>query len=265
MSLSDPLRPVDTAKYKRQLFDVELSLDMATAVRLPAIESSLPNFLKVTMPPTSGKPTKSTKDSNLRHRQHLPAATKREVLLEAGYTCANPRCRLPLLHIHHILHVEHGGPDSAGNLIPLCPNCHAMVHTGTIPDESVRAWKVMLVAANHAWTRETANALLFLDTPFAENLFLTGDGVVRFADLLVSGLAEAVYRDFVGDGPTFFVPLEGVKFSMPASELTKTAYNVKLTQKGKALVTAWKEGNLDQLSSALGDVSGDETEATGNK
>ncbi|ERJ39669.1 hypothetical protein L810_5841 [Burkholderia sp. AU4i] len=56
-----------------------------------------------------------------------------------------------------------------------------------------------------------------------------------------------------------------MKFSMPASELTKTAYNVKLTQKGKALVTAWKEGNLDQLSSALGDVSGDETEATGNK
>ena len=72
-------------------------------------------------------------------------------------------------------------------------------------------------------------------------------------------------RKIVGDGPTFFVPLEGVKFSMPASELTKTAYNVKLTQKGKALVTAWKEGNLDQLSSALGDVSGDETEATGNK
>ncbi|MEW1780874.1 hypothetical protein AB0305_01620 [Arthrobacter sp. NPDC080086] len=113
----------------------------------------------------------------------------------------------------------------------------------------------MLVAANHAWARETANALLFLDTPFAENLFLTGDGVVRFADLLVSGLAEAVYRDFVGDGPVSFFPIEGHKFSVPASELTKTAYNVKLTQKGKALVTAWKEGSLDELSTALADVS----------
>lgn len=217
---------------------------------------------KSDMPPTSERLKKAPTDSKSRHRHGLPAATRREVLLEAGYTCASPRCRLPLLHIHHILHVEHGGPDTVGNLIPLCPNCHAMVHAGTIPDDSVRAWKVMLVAANHAWTKETANALLFLDTPFADNLFLTGDGVVRFTDLLVSGLAEAVHRDFVGEGPVYTFEIKGPGPIVPASELTKTAYNVRLTSKGKALVAAWKEGNLDDLSMALDEVSNDRTAAS---
>jgi hypothetical protein len=49
------------------------------------------------------------------------------------------------------------------------------------------------------------------------------------------------------------------------SELAKTAYNVKLTQKGKALVTAWKEGNLGQLSTALDNVSSDQATMSDNK
>lgn len=34
-----------------------------------------------------------------------------------------------ILHLHHIVPVEHGGDNSEGNLSILCPNCHAMIHS----------------------------------------------------------------------------------------------------------------------------------------
>jgi hypothetical protein len=108
----------------------------------------------------------------------------------------------------------------------------------------------MVVAANHAWAKETLNALLFLDTELAAKLYLTGDGVVRFADLIVSGLAEAKFVDWVGDRSNVFV-LEGYSMAVPASEMAKLAYRVTLTKKGQALVSAWKQGALDKLELAL--------------
>jgi len=49
-------------------------------------------------------------------------------LHESGYRCGNPVCRTILtLDIHHLTRIE-GGPNTAENLLPLCPNCHAQHH-----------------------------------------------------------------------------------------------------------------------------------------
>ncbi len=184
-------------------------------------------------------------------RKAIPEATKRAVLLEAGYSCSNPTCHVPLLHTHHIEYVQNGGGDVEDNLIALCPNCHAMVHNKTIPLEAVQTWKTMLVAANHAWTKETLNNLLFLDTSLAESLYLTGDGVVRFSDLIVSGLAEAEHVSCVGDTSYVFTIKSNFPVAIPASEMTKLAYKMKLTNRGRALVNAWKKGDLKNLQNAL--------------
>lgn len=194
---------------------------------------------------------KKTKTERTEPRNVRPEI-RRAVLLEAGYNCVNPVCRVPLVHVHHIDYVDNGGPDTEENLVALCPTCHARVHIRNIPDEAIKTWKKMVVAANHAWAKETLNALLFLDTQLARKLYLTGDGVVRFVDLLVSGLAEATNVEWIGTPPlTFTLPYSGA-FPVHGSEMTKTAYQVRLTQRGQDLVDAWKDGALDKLASALG-------------
>ena len=71
-------------------------------------------------------------------RSTIPLATQRLVLHESGYRCANPVCRTILtLEIHHLDYVADGGSDDPSNLVPLCPNCHTLHHTGTIPKASL--------------------------------------------------------------------------------------------------------------------------------
>ena len=119
----------------------------------------------------------------------------------------------------------------------------------------------MIVAANEAWSKETLNNLLFLDSPIGKQLYLTGDGVVKFSDLIVSGLAFTEQIDFVNLGrkkseSAIMVELpSNYPYAVPASELAKQAYIVKLTERGKRLVQAWKEGSLDKLDAALIDIS----------
>ena len=126
-----------------------------------------------------------------------------------------------------------------------------MVHNKTIPVDAVRTWKTMLIAANHAWTKETLNNLLFLDTDLAESLYLTGDGVVRFSDLIVSGLAEAELVTWVGDANSVYTIVLPYPQAFLASEMTKTAYKMKLTARGRTLVQAWKQGDLKNLQNAI--------------
>jgi len=190
-------------------------------------------------------------------RKNLPAHLRKEVLIESGYRCANPKCNFPLIHVHHIVYVQYGGEDTLDNLIALCGNCHPMVHNGTISEEAIRVWKKMIVAANEAWSKDTLNNLLFLDSPIGKQLYLTGDGVVRFSDLIVSGLAFAERIDFVnlGDGkseqPIFIELPLNYPYAVSGSELAKTAYVVKLSEKGQRLVEAWKEGSLKKLDAAF--------------
>ncbi|MGH8769775.1 MAG: HNH endonuclease [Burkholderiales bacterium] len=89
------------------------------------------------------------KAKTLGSRRSVPAHTRQLVLLEAGYMCANPRCRHILtLELHHIIWVRDGGGNDPANLIALCPNCHSLHTLGHIPKEAVRVWKAMLVSLN---------------------------------------------------------------------------------------------------------------------
>jgi len=73
-------------------------------------------------------------------------------LHESGYKCGNPACHsVVTLDIHHLEQVSAGGGDTAENLLPLCPNCHALHHRGVIPADSIRAWKLLLLTINEAY------------------------------------------------------------------------------------------------------------------
>ena len=57
----------------------------------------------------------------------IPTATRRAVYRREGYACA--LCERPeVIHIHHVRSRSQGGTNDLGNLIALCPVCHAIAH-----------------------------------------------------------------------------------------------------------------------------------------
>jgi 5-methylcytosine-specific restriction endonuclease McrA len=63
-------------------------------------------------------------------RVSIPTAVKREIMIEASYRCAVPRCMSALaIDVHHI----DGDPanNDPSNLIALCPTCHSAFHRKT--------------------------------------------------------------------------------------------------------------------------------------
>ena len=154
------------------------------------------------------------------------------MLAEAGYRCAVPTCRSILaIDLHHIVELSEEGSDEAANLIPFCPTCHALYHRGTYTLEAVRFWKGVLVSLTHAFDQQAIDDLLFLSLGQTRQLFLSGDGVLRFARIISAGLAEfTLYAQ--------------------APMTLQFAYVVKLTPKGEAFVTAWKTGDRAALAEA---------------
>ncbi|MGH2360600.1 MAG: HNH endonuclease signature motif containing protein, partial [bacterium] len=83
-----------------------------------------------------------------------------DVLTEAGYRCGVPNCRgILALDLHHLVPIRDGGPNTAANLIALCPTCHALFERGTIPRESVFAWKAYLRSLSHAYDHSALDLL----------------------------------------------------------------------------------------------------------
>ena len=112
------------------------------------------------------------------------------VLTEAGYRCAVPTCRTILaIDLHHIVEVSEGGGNVVSNLLALCPTCHALFTRGTIQRDSIYTWKSVLVSLSQAFDIATVDHLLFLKMPEAENLLVSGDGVLQFSRLISAGLA----------------------------------------------------------------------------
>ena len=157
-----------------------------------------------------------------------------DVLTEAGYRCAVPTCRMILaLDIHHILQVSENGPNELSNLIALCPTCHRLFHLGYIARDSLYAWKGILVSLSRAFDVDTVDYLLFLSvTPHGWHT-VSGDGILRLARLIVAGLAS-------------YQPMGAMVVASGDS------YAVRLTEKGKQLVDAWKSGNRHDVAIALG-------------
>jgi hypothetical protein len=154
-------------------------------------------------------------------RKALPVHVKRLVLHEGGYKCANPVCRTVLtLDIHHLVPVAGSGEDLSYNLLALCPNCHALHHQGHIPEDSLRAWKMLLLALNEALDRRSIDLLLALD--ITGPTVVGGEGVLQCASLIAAGLVERIHVIVGG-------PIPG--------------YAVQLTDKGRAMVSGWKQGD----------------------
>ena len=181
-------------------------------------------------------------------RKKIPPAVRDEVLQEAGYKCGNPVCRNVLtLQIHHILWVKDGGGNEPTNLLPLCGHCHDLHTNGHIPDSAIRHWKGLLHALNHAFSRESIDLLLYLNTSGIENVWYTGDGFLRFASLVAAGLVEIAETQF-SIGPRF----QGMRGPPgPPHSPPTTAVRVRLSDKGRCLVASWANGDEYGIAAAL--------------
>lgn len=151
-----------------------------------------------------------------------------QVLHEAGYKCSNPRCRYPItLDVHHLHYVSEGGSDDPANLLPLCPTCHQEHHIGKIPNDSLRAWKLLLLSINDAFDRRSIDILLFI---FKYNFInrLTGEGVLQLAPLIASGLADVI---------------EDIEQDPGHRGGFRVWYKARLTEKGRLFVEGWLKGD----------------------
>jgi hypothetical protein len=168
-----------------------------------------------------------------KRRSTIRIATQRLVLHEAGYKCANPACRTILtLDIHHMEYVAEGGGDSADNLLPLCPNCHALHHRGEIPRESIRSWKMLLLTLNEGFDRRSVDLLLALEK--------TGKVAIS-ADSLLLGCGSLIASSLVD-----------------FSALDHHTFWVELSAQGRLFVEGWKSG--DQQAAVSRSSSGQRAE-----
>ncbi len=84
------------------------------------------------------------------NRSHIPDSVRQAVLTQAGYRCAVPICQNTLaLHLHHIIPVCDGGPDTEDNLLALCGYCHDLYHREIYPLDAIKKWKARLITLNN--------------------------------------------------------------------------------------------------------------------
>ena len=168
-----------------------------------------------------------------RERDSLPLQTRVIVLTESGYRCAVPTCRNILaLDMHHIWEVSAGGSDDVSNLIALCPTCHALYHRGTIKQESIYVYKAMLVAITRAFDLEAIDRLFFLESCKKDFLVVSGDGLLHFGRLIAAGLASVDQKS--------------------NNNWQLVTYAVNISDKGRQLVEAWRQGDRTRLNQVLG-------------
>jgi len=164
-------------------------------------------------------------------RKALSINIRKLVLHEAGYKCANPVCRgILTLDIHHMIPISKKGEGTVDNLLALCPNCHALHHQGHISEDSIRTWKMLLLALNEAFDRHSIDLLLTIEK--SKIFWISGDGVLRCSSLIASDLVESrAYSDSVSSN--------------------RQIYRIALSQKGRLFIDAWKNGNQKDAISRI--------------
>lgn len=85
-------------------------------------------------------------------RPDIPAALKREVLVEAGHRCAIPTCRSHPVEIAHIEPWAKVRRHEMINLIALCPNCHTRYDRGEIDRKAMKKYKQNLGLVNSLYS-----------------------------------------------------------------------------------------------------------------
>lgn len=178
-------------------------------------------------------------------RKSIAIEVKTQVLHEAGYKCSNPTCRTIItLDIHHMDYVSKGGGNIPSNLLALCPNCHQLHHIGHIPLDSIRAWKMLQLTLNEAFDKKSIDILLALDR--IGGVIITGDGLLNCAGLIASNLIY-VTENWIGtekQKETYGMGLSiGAAWRDVEKPLSIGQYRLSLTNKGKLLLAAWKNGN----------------------
>ncbi len=177
-----------------------------------------------------------------RSNTKIPVNVRELVLTEAGYRCAVPTCRLPTpIDVHHIKPLADGGTDDAENLIVLCASCHVRYHREGRPSRSaILAYKTILRSISRGFDWESVDLLLFVYSKAnLSQLHISGDGILRFAKLLVAGLIDY--------GPV----------QLGANVVRGSYYryySLRPTERGETLVRLWKSGDMEALKTCLGVV-----------
>lgn len=165
-------------------------------------------------------------------RKKIPIETRELLLTECGYRCAVPTCRNILaLDLHHIDEVHAGGSNDASNLVALCSYCHDMYHRGNITVESIYIYKAMLVAISRAFDIDAVDRLLFLNGCEKDFLVVSGDGLLHFGRLIAAGLATVEQK--------------------ANNEWQIVTYSVNISDKGRQIIEAWKQGDRMRLKTAI--------------
>jgi hypothetical protein len=174
-------------------------------------------------------PAKNRKSAKkpFRRRNAIPLKTRYDVLTQAGFRCSVPRCNHMLSHaldMHHLDHVAEGGGDTPDNLLALCPNHHVLYHRGDIPEEALRVYKGMQVALFEGFGKQARDQLLFLSLDQEHAHIYTSDATLQFVPLVVAGLVE-------------------LKKAVALSADQQWMRYKAITDRGKAVVDAWKRGD----------------------
>ncbi len=135
-----------------------------------------------------------------------------------------------------------GGGNDPGNLIPLCGYCHDLHTQGHIPASAIQVWKALLVSLNSSQS-DAVDVLLHLDRLQADSfgkyaVYSAGD-LLHVAPLINAGLLAAVGVEAARSG----------SLSRPSFAI----FRLELTDKGRLLTEAWKNGSPDALAAAIGD------------
>jgi hypothetical protein len=134
--------------------------------------------------------------------------------------------------MHHIWEVQAGGPDDPSNLIALCSYCHDLYHRGTITAESIYIYKAMLVAISRAFDIDAVDRLLFLNGCNKDFLVVSGDGLLHFGRLIAAGLATVEQK--------------------ANNNWQVVTYSVNISDKGRLIIEAWKQGDRTRLKKLIG-------------
>lgn len=156
-------------------------------------------------------------------RPSIPAALKREVLIEAGHRCAIPTCKSVPVELAHIVAWSECKEHRFGNLIALCPTCHTRFDKGEISRKEMEIYKNNLSILNNRYGDLEQRVLkVFSENSAANQIWLPGGLDIMLMYLLEDGL-------LVDTGKTGGIILSG----MPAQKL------YQITDKGKEFINKW--------------------------
>jgi len=97
-------------------------------------------------------PTRYTLANMPEGRDAIPTELSRAVLVEAGHRCAIPTCRQHPVELAHIEPWSRVRNHTFGNLIALCPTCHARYDRGEIDRKAMLQYKAALSVLNSRYS-----------------------------------------------------------------------------------------------------------------